>query len=52
VDDPSSLAHAILATILMSLTDQPRGLRSYSAIDLEGNQWEFSQMCRLVEPDA
>jgi uncharacterized glyoxalase superfamily protein PhnB len=33
-------------------SDQPWGLRSYSAIDLEGNQWEFSQMFRPEEPDA
>lgn len=40
------------ATILMSPTDHPWGLRSYSAIDLEGHQWEFSQTLRIVEPEA
>jgi uncharacterized glyoxalase superfamily protein PhnB len=40
------------ATILMAPTDQPWGLRSYAAIDLEGHQWEFSQLLRSVEPKA
>ena len=40
------------ATILMDPTDQPWGLRSYAAIDLEGHQWEFSQLLRILEPEA
>jgi uncharacterized glyoxalase superfamily protein PhnB len=40
------------ATILMAPTDQPWGLRSYAAIDLEGHQWEFSQLLHVVEPEA
>ncbi len=40
------------ATMVMAPTDQPWGLRSYAAIDLEGHQWEFSQMLRIVEPEA
>jgi len=40
------------AAILMALTDQPWGLRSYAAIDLEGHQWEFSQVLGVVEPEA
>ena len=40
------------ATIVMTPTDQPWGLRSYAAIDLEGHQWEFSQTLRIVEPEA
>jgi uncharacterized glyoxalase superfamily protein PhnB len=40
------------ATILIAPTDQPWGLRSYAAIDLEGHQWEFSQLLRIVEPEA
>jgi uncharacterized glyoxalase superfamily protein PhnB len=40
------------ATILMAPTDQPWGLRSYAAIDLEGHQWEFSQLLRIVEPEV
>jgi uncharacterized glyoxalase superfamily protein PhnB len=40
------------ATILMMPTDQPWGLRSYAAIDLEGNQREISQLLHTVEPEA
>jgi len=40
------------AVILMAPTDQPWGLRSYAAIDLEGHQWEFSQVLGVVEPEA
>jgi uncharacterized glyoxalase superfamily protein PhnB len=40
------------AIILMAPTDQPWGLRSYAAIDLQGHQWEFSQVLRAVEPEA
>jgi uncharacterized glyoxalase superfamily protein PhnB len=40
------------AIILMTPTDQPWGLRSYAAIDLQGHQWEFSQVLRTVEPEA
>jgi len=39
------------ASTLMEPRDQPWGLRSYAAIDLEGHQWEFSQVMRLVEPE-
>ena len=38
------------AEILMPPADQPWGLRVYSVIDLEGHQWEFSQILRLVDP--
>ncbi len=38
------------AIILMPPIDQPWGMRVYSAIDLEGHQWEFSQVLRLVDP--
>jgi len=40
------------AANLTGSTDQPWGLRSYAAIDLEGHQWEFSQVLRIVEPEA
>jgi uncharacterized glyoxalase superfamily protein PhnB len=40
------------ATLLMPPTDQPWGLRSYAALDLEGHQWEFSQMRSLLEPES
>jgi uncharacterized glyoxalase superfamily protein PhnB len=52
VDQHYERANSAGATILMPPTDQPWGLRSYSAIDLEGHQWEFSQMLRLVEPET
>ena len=45
-------AKAAGATILMPPTDHPWGLRSYAAIDLEGHQWEFSQILKIVEPEA
>jgi uncharacterized glyoxalase superfamily protein PhnB len=40
------------ATVLMTPTDQPWGLRAYAAIDLEGHQWEFTELLRAVEPEA
>lgn len=52
VDAHYERAEAGGATILMPPTDQPWGLRSYAAVDLEGHQWEFSQTLRLVEPEA
>jgi len=52
VDAHHKRAKAGGATILMSPTDQPWGLRSYAAIDLEGHQWEFSETLRIVEPEA
>ncbi len=45
-------AQAAGATILMPPTDHPWGLRSYAAIDLEGHQWEFSQILQIVEPEV
>lgn len=52
VDAHYERAKAGGATVLMTPTDQPWGLRSYAAIDLEGHQWEFSQTLRVVEPEA
>lgn len=40
------------ATILMPPRDQPWGLRVYAVIDLEGHQWEFSQVLRTVAPET
>jgi uncharacterized glyoxalase superfamily protein PhnB len=40
------------ATILTAPTDQPYGLRTYAALDLEGHQWEFSQILSIVEPEV
>lgn len=51
VDTHHDRAKAEGATILMTPTDQPWGLRSYAAVDLEGHQWEFSQVLRLVDPE-
>jgi len=51
VDAHYERAKAEGATLLTAPTDQPWGLRSYSAIDLEGHHWEFSQVVRLVQPE-
>lgn len=40
------------ATVLMEPTDHPWGLRSYAAFDLEGHQWEFAQVLRIVDPEG
>jgi uncharacterized glyoxalase superfamily protein PhnB len=52
VDGHFERAKAGGATILMPPADQPWGLRVYSAIDLEGHQWEFSQVQQIVDPEA
>jgi uncharacterized glyoxalase superfamily protein PhnB len=52
VDAHYEQAKAAGAAILLGPTDQPWGLRVYAALDLEGHQWEFSQMLRSVEPEA
>jgi uncharacterized glyoxalase superfamily protein PhnB len=52
VDAHHERATAAGATILMTPTEHPWGLRSYAALDLEGHQWEFSQTLRIVEPEA
>jgi uncharacterized glyoxalase superfamily protein PhnB len=52
VDAHHERAKAAGATILTSPTNQPWGLRSYAAIDLDGHQWEFSQTLGVVEPEA
>ena len=46
-------AHAVAegATTLDSPKDQPWGLRTYVAFDLEGHQWQFAQQLRLVAPE-
>jgi uncharacterized glyoxalase superfamily protein PhnB len=31
--------------------DQPWGIRTYAALDLEGHQWQFAQHVRLVAPE-
>jgi uncharacterized glyoxalase superfamily protein PhnB len=52
VDAHHARARAEGATILMVPTDQPWGLRTCAALDLEGHQWEFAQVMRMVEPEA
>ena len=39
------------ATTLDTPTDQPWGIRSYAALDVEGHQWQFAQQVRLVAPE-
>lgn len=43
-------AQASGARILAALEDKPWGLRQYTAEDLEGHRWEFSQQVRRVDP--
>jgi uncharacterized glyoxalase superfamily protein PhnB len=38
------------ATIVSELEDKPWGLRQYTAEDLEGHRWEFSQYLRDAPP--
>ncbi len=52
VDAHHQRAVAEGASILMLPMDHPWGLRSYAAIDVEGHQWEFAQVLRLVEPET
>jgi uncharacterized glyoxalase superfamily protein PhnB len=52
VDAHCSGAKAEGATMLSFPTNQPWGLRSYAALDVEGHQWEFATMLRTVEPEA
>ncbi len=41
VDDLHARAVEGGAEITMELTDQPHGSRDFSALDLDGNQWNF-----------
>jgi uncharacterized glyoxalase superfamily protein PhnB len=52
VDGHHHRAEAEGATILGRPTDQPWGLRSYAALDLDGHQWEFTQPAQMVAPTA
>ncbi len=52
VDAHFTRAQAAGAAILMPPADQPWGLRVYSVIDLEGHQWEFSQVLDLLDPES
>ena len=40
------------AEILDPPRDQPWGLRSYAALDLEGHQWQFAEQLPKVAPEA
>jgi uncharacterized glyoxalase superfamily protein PhnB len=50
VDRHHEQARASGATILSELEDKPWGLRQYTAEDLEGHRWEFSQFLRHAPP--
>lgn len=38
------------AAVVSPLENKPWGLRQYTALDLEGHRWEFSQQVRRVAP--
>jgi uncharacterized glyoxalase superfamily protein PhnB len=40
------------ATILDPPRDQPWGIRSYAALDVEGHQWQFAEQREKVPPEA
>ncbi|MBO0822489.1 MAG: hypothetical protein J2P27_01370 [Actinobacteria bacterium] len=44
VDEHHKRSQRESAMVLSLPTDQPWGVRSYSALDTEGHQWEFVQM--------
>jgi len=46
--------HAVVegATTIDQPADQPWGLRTYAALDLEGHQWQFAQQLELVAPES
>ena len=46
--------HAVAegATTIDQPTDQPWGLRTYAALDLEGRQWQFAQQLEPVPPES
>lgn len=50
VDSHHEHARASGATILAAPADKPWGLRQYTAEDLEGHHWEFSQYVRNAPP--
>ena len=51
VDAHYPVAVAEGATTLDEPTDQPWGIRTDAALDLEGHQWQFAQQLRLVAPE-
>jgi uncharacterized glyoxalase superfamily protein PhnB len=50
VDGHYERARARAAGIVAEPEDKPWGLRQYTAEDLEGHRWEFSQFLRDVSP--
>jgi len=52
VDAHHAHARAQGALILTDPRDQPWGLRTYAAIDIEGHQWEFAQRLASVPLEA
>ena len=50
VDGHHQRAVAGGAEVVSALEDKPWGLRQYTALDLEGHRWEFSQQVRRVAP--
>jgi len=51
VDTHYQVAAAEGAIMLDAPTDQPWGLRTYAALDVEGHQWQFAQRLRRVAPE-
>jgi len=51
VDAHFTAATAAGATIVAEPTDQPWGFRDYEAVDLEGRQWNFSQVLHAAAPE-
>jgi uncharacterized glyoxalase superfamily protein PhnB len=50
VDGHHGRTQAANAKIVAPLSDKPWGLRQYTAEDLEGHRWEFSQQMQRVPP--
>jgi uncharacterized glyoxalase superfamily protein PhnB len=50
VDARYRVAVAEGAITLDAPTDQPWGIGTYAALDLEGHQWQFAQQLRPVAP--
>jgi uncharacterized glyoxalase superfamily protein PhnB len=51
VDDHFRHAASEGAVTLDTPTDQPWGIRTYAAIDLDGHHWQFAQHLRHVTPE-
>jgi len=51
VDTHAERARAAGAHLLTEPADQPWGYRDYEALDLDGRQWNFSQVLHEVTPE-